>query len=73
MKARVIKNFGDKETGKFNLEGTEIECSLERAKELSKAGYIETLEPIIEKTIAKKELNNKTIEKKEIKKNVAKK
>ena len=32
MKVKTLKNFGDKETGKFRLEGIDFECSLERAK-----------------------------------------
>lgn len=48
MKVKVLNNFTDKETGKFRLEGIEFECSLERAKELAKLGYVEMLEPVIE-------------------------
>ncbi len=56
MKVKIIKNFVDKETGKFNLEGNEIECKINRAKELEEKGYVELLEQIEEtKKYSKKE------------------
>lgn len=54
MKVKVLKNFIDKETGEFRIEGTEFECKLERAKELKNKGFVETLEPIAEKKEEKK-------------------
>ena len=74
MKVKTLKNFGDKETGKFRLEGIEFECSLERAKELAKLGYVEMLETIPEEKPVKKEISKKIIDKKEIaRKTIAKK
>lgn len=56
MKVKVLKNFIDKKTGKFKMEGIEYDCCIERAEELKKLGYIKILEPIV------KEKENKTEE-----------
>lgn len=72
MKVEVLKNFIDKETGKFNTEKTEIELSLSRAKELSEKGFVKMLEEIKEEKPVKTQIK-KSAEKKETKKTIAKK
>ena len=75
MKVKILKNFIDKETGKFKLEGNELECTVDRAKELEKQGYVKLLEEVkeIKKNLAEedgkketgKKINKKTIAKKD--------
>lgn len=72
MKVKVLKNFIDKETGKFKTEGTEIELSLSRARELSEKGFVKMLEEEKEEKIVKTQIK-KSSEKKDIKKTIAKK
>lgn len=72
MKVQVLKNFVDKETGKFKAEGTEIELSLSRARELSEKGFIKMLEEVKEEKHVKTQIK-KSSEKKDTKKTIAKK
>ena len=72
MKVQVLKNFVDKETGKFKTEGTEIELSLSRARELSEKGFIKMLEEVKEEKPVKTQIK-KSSEKKDTKKTIAKK
>lgn len=72
MKVQVLKNFIDKETGKFKTEGTEIELSLSRAKELSEKGFVKMLEEVKEEKPVKTQIK-KSSEKKDTKKTIAKK
>lgn len=72
MKVKVLKNFIDKETGKFKTEGTEIELSLSRARELSEKGFVKMLEEEKEEKIVKTQIK-KSSEKKDTKKTIAKK
>jgi hypothetical protein len=72
MKVQVLKNFVDKETGKFKTEGTEIELSLSRARELSEKGFVKMLEEVKEEKSVKTQIK-KSSEKKDTKKTIAKK
>ena len=72
MKVEVLKNFIDKETGKFNTEKTEIELSSSRARELSEKGFIKMLEEVKEEKPVKTQIK-KSSEKKDTKKTIAKK
>lgn len=72
MKVQVLKNFIDKETGKFKTEGTEIELSLSRARELSEKRFVKMLEEVKEEKPVKTQIK-KSSEKKDTKKTIAKK